>query len=352
VNAANTERYASPRQCTPTNLTGMSAASSLMPDPQTTTWTDPLHTMMPTSGPDQSAHVVEVITRKDAPPEVVQFFMGGGEALDLDPQSVITRNWIISQIVGAEAYLIDSRAWAKELMGTQFRLQRVKHKTKIGYYIVFKGHAGLRQLMNASRYALSNTKIVKMTGGAGSGKQAWGAAKGAAKDAAKVFAKEEGRLVFKAGGVAVLFTIGMDTAEWYKDFSEMGPDGKPKKDFTDLLVKIGIDLVKAGLSAAIASVVMAGLLTAAFVLLGITVGSVAAIVVGTIVIAVGVGFMLDLVDKSIGKALGEDDTTSWLAKTLKGLSSKLSQTLAKEEHYQDYDAMFEPSGHTFGLGGA
>ncbi len=338
-------------QCTPANPSGAAPQQLLMPDLQSAAWADPLQTMMPTTREDQAVHIVEVISNKEAPPEAVRFFMQGGESVELDPNSVITRNWIISQLAGAQAYLIDNRAWAKELVGTTFRLQRVKHKTKVGYYIIFKGRPGLRRLMNASRYALENTKIVKMTAGAGSTRQAWGAAKGAAGDAFKIFAKEEGKLVFKAGGVAVLFTIGMDTAEWYQDYSQTGADGKPKKDFFDLLAKVGVDLVKAGLSAAIASVAVAAILSAAvFSLPALAVG---AVVVGTIVVAIFVGYGLDYLDKKIApKALGEEDSAAWFSKKLRSLANHLRESFSKEEHYQDYGAMFEPSGHTFGLGGA
>lgn len=61
---------------------------------------------------------------------------------------------------------------------------------------------------------------------------------------------------------------------------------------------------------------------------------------------------MDIADKSIGKAIGAEDTSTWLSAKLKTLSEKLKDHLPTEDLYKDYGAMFEPSGHTFGLGGA
>jgi hypothetical protein len=314
-----------------------------------TVWIDPLQQMIPSQGEDQTMHVVEIISKENAPPEVLQFFMDGGEAFELDANKVLTQNWILSQVFGAQAYMIDNRAWAKELMGTKFRLQRIKHKAGIKNYIVFKGHAGLRKLMNASKYALTNTKIVKITAGAGSVAQTATTARNAMNDSVKVFAKEGGKTVFKAGGIAVLFTIGMDTAEWYKDYSETGADGKPKKDFTDLFTKIGLDIVKAGLSAAIASAIVATLLTGAALLAGITVGSITLVVVGTILVAVGVGYLLDLADKKLGQLYGEEDTTALLSKLFKKAAYYLEEKLPKEEIYKGYGGSFDALGNSLGV---
>lgn len=147
----------------------------------------------------------------------------------------------------------------------------------------------------------------------------------------------------------------MSTAEWYKDYSQAGPDGKPKKDFVDLLAKVGIDLTKAGLSAAIATAAVALVLTGIFAVASVAalpaIG-IGAVVVGTLLIAIAVGYGLDVVDKKIGSALGENDTASWLSKKMRALTSTLQKSFSTEEHYRDYESMFAPSGHTFGWGGA
>jgi hypothetical protein len=43
----------------------------------------------------------------------------------------------------------------------------------------------------------------------------------------------------KAGLIALIFTVALDTAEWLHDYEHIGPDGKHKKDFADPLAKIG-----------------------------------------------------------------------------------------------------------------
>jgi hypothetical protein len=338
-------------QCTPDNPLGLSGPltniSALLAQPN---WSDPLQATLPSRGEDQTMHIVEVLDRNNAPPQVLKFFMEGGDESAIDGDSIVSRNWILSQMFGAQAHLIDSRAWAKELMGTEFRLQRVVHKSGPKVYIVFKGRPGLRKLMSASRYAITNTKVVKITAGAGSPGQAWGAAKSAATDSVKVFAEEGGKTVFKAGGIAVLFTIAMDTAEWYQDYSQIGPDGKPKKDFTDLFVKIGVDLLKVGLSAAIASIVVAAALTMAIGLVISSALAVTAIVIGTLAVAVIVGYLLDLADKNTGRALGEEDIASWLSKKLKFLGAELHSKFSKESLYNNYENLFKPSQEIFSLG--
>lgn len=312
------------------------------------------HSVAAPTNADQVMRVIEIkkpnyVEQKNAPqtpPEILQFFMNGGEATDLDPNKIITQNWIIGQLAGSQAYLIDNRAWAKELMGTKFRLERVMHKSGPAIYMIFNQRAGLRTLMNAARYSMTNTKIIKITAGAGDTRQTWGAARSAMNDSVKVFAKEEGRVVIKGGGIAVLFTMAMDTAEWYKDYSQIGPDGKPKKDFTDLFSKIGVDLLKAGLSAAIASVAVAGIL-AGFILAGAAVAlPVTLLVVGTLFVAVGVGYLLDLADKTIAASLGEEDMADYLSKKAHATGQYLGEKFSKEALYKDYHEMFVPSGQT------
>ncbi|WP_124951955.1 hypothetical protein [Sulfuriferula thiophila] len=319
--------------------------------------TSPQPVAAPTDA-EQVMRVIEIkkpnyVEQKNAPPtppEILKFFMDGGEATDLDPNKIITQNWIIGQLAGSQAYLIDNRAWAKELMGTKFRLERVMHKSGPAIYMIFNQRAGLRTLMNAARYSLANTKIIKITAGAANAKQTWGAARGAMNDSIKIFAKEEGKIVIKGGGIAVLFTMAMDTAEWYKDYSQIDANGKHKKDFTDLFSKIGVDVVKAGLSAAIASAVVAGLLSAAIFVAGFfgatVVAPVALLVVGTLAVAIFVGYRLDLADKKIAASLGEEDLTAYLSKKSQAITQYLGEKFSKEALYKDYHEMFVPSGQT------
>lgn len=192
--------------------------------------------------------------------------------------------------------------------------------------------------MSASRYSLQHSKIIKITGGAGGLRQGWDAAKGAAKDSLKIVAKEEGKIVVKGGGVALIFTVGMDVAEWYRDYSEIGRDGKPKKDIYDLISKAGTDLVKAGLIAALTTAIVAigiGFLATSAVA---ATAPVFAVVVGTIVVTGVLTYFVEKGDRTLGRALGTDDSTTWVAQKFREIAEKLSE-VSKDVRYEYYPAI-------------
>jgi hypothetical protein len=285
----------------------------------------------------QSLHVHQV-SRDEAPSSVINFFENGGESLHLDTSNVITRNWITAQLAGAPGYILDNHTWITELSGCNFKLQKVIHKSGPKVYIIFSGNNKLRKVILASRYSLQHTKILKITSGAGGIKQAWDATKGAVKDSLKAIAKEEGKFVLKGGGIAVYFAIAMDIAEWHKDYAEIGPEGKPKKDLCDLFAKVGTDLAKAGLIAALTTASVAFLVGATSVV-GLTVASpVLLIVAGTIAVSVSWTYLVELADKAIGHALGKDDTSSWLAKKFREIATYLAKT-SKDVRYEHYAAI-------------
>jgi hypothetical protein len=284
---------------------------------------------------EQSVHVHEV-TKDGAPPLILSFFEDGGESLHLDSENIITQNWILAQLAGAGGYTADNHAWIKELVGCKFHLQRISHKSGVSkMYMVFNGNNKLRQFISATKYGLQHTKVMRITGGAGGTKQVWDAAKGATKDSLKVFAKEEGKMVMKGGGIAVFFAVGMDVAEWYRDYSEIGPDGKHQKDFYDLFAKVGTDLAKAGLVAALTTVSVAAGFTA-LAAIGVTVAApVVLVVVGTIVVSVVWTYFVEKNDRIVGRALGENDTTTWLVKKFREVAQFLSDA-NKDVRYKDY----------------
>ena len=284
---------------------------------------------------DEISMHVHVASRDRAPPAILKFFQDGGESLQLDSENILTRNWITSQLAGTAGYVFDNHKWITELKGCKFYLQRVNHSGGPKVYMVFSGNQRLRELITASRYGLTHTKVMRITGGAGGARQAWSAAKGAVKDTLKVFAKEEGKMVVKGGAMAVVFTVAMDIAEWYKDYSEIGPDGVPKKGFDDLFSKLSTDLVKAGIVAALTTATIA----IGFTLLaasGVTIAApVVLIVLGTIAVSIAWSFLLDKVDRAIGRALHEEDTTKWLAKKFSSIAEFLSKA-TKDFRYENY----------------
>jgi hypothetical protein len=109
-----------------------------------------------------------------------------------------------------------------------------------------------------------------------------------------------------------------------------------------LFSKIGIDLLKAGLSAAIASAVV-GIMISGLVAFGVIAGAtVLGVVVGVLVVAVVVGFALDYADKKIAASLGEEDMTAYLSKKSQAITQYLGEKFSKESLYKDYYQLFEP----------
>jgi hypothetical protein len=277
--------------------------------------------------PMQEAHIYQV-SKESIPQEVLDALAsGGGDETALDTNKITTRNWLIGQLAGATAFLSDNKEWIGELWSETFRLTRVVHKN-VGerMYVVFSGNPRLRTLITAARYGVKNEKVFTIAGGAGTVESgaaaAWEGTKGAIK---------------KAGLIALIFTVALDTAEWLHDYEQIGADGKRKKDFADLLAKIGMDLLKAGLGAAIASALIG---TVVALVAGTVAVPVAAIVVGTIIVAAAVGYGLDWVDK---KTHATERLTSWIrsiGQSLKSGAEYLEKSMPKD--YDSYPLIYMP----------
>jgi hypothetical protein len=277
--------------------------------------------------PTQDAHVVEV-SKNGIPTEVLDALAAGGdEDTAIDTNKIATRNWLLGQLAGGAAYLNDNKGWISELWGQKFRLMRIVH-TRVGerMYVVFTGNQRTREIMSAAKYGVEHSKVLTIGGGAGTFKSAtkavWENSKGAFKE---------------AGLIALVFTIVLDTAEWLHDYEQIGPDGKRKKDFADLLAKIGMDLGKAGLSAAIATVVVGAIVAG---LAGTVALPVAAIVIGTMLVAVAVGYGLDYIDKHTHAT---EHVASWfrsIGESLESAAEYLAKSMPKD--YDGYSMMYMP----------
>jgi hypothetical protein len=273
----------------------------------------------------QQAHVVEV-DKQSIPHELLDQVAAGGSAeTAIDTNKIATRNWLLGQFAGMAAFVSDNKEWIRELWSEKFRLTKIVHK-RVGerWYVVFTGNPRSRELITAARYGVKHEKVLTIAGGAGSVESgiaaAWEGTKGTLK---------------KAGLIALIFTITLDTAEWLHDYQQVGADGKPKRDFADLLGKIGIDFAKAGLSAAIASSLV-GLAVA--LLAGVIALPVAAIVVGTLVVAVIVGYGLDLLDQKMHITDHAISGIRSLGGVLKRSADYLEEVAKKD--YLRYSTMF------------
>jgi hypothetical protein len=277
--------------------------------------------------PSQEAHIVEVSKRSIPQKLIDEVAAGGSEETAIDSNKIATRNWLASQLGGALGFYSDNKQWVRELWSEKFRLIKIIHK-RAGerWYVVFTGNPRLRKFITATRYGVKNEKVLTIAGGAGTlesgAAAAWESSKGA----------------FKKGGLwALIFTITLDTTEWLHDYQQVGSDGKPRKDFVDLLGKIGMDLVKVGLSAAIASVVVGVAAATAALVVAVPM---AVVIVGTLAVAIFVGYKLDELDKKID-ATGH--ATSWLrslGQSVKDAAQYLEKSMPKD--YEGYPAMIVP----------
>jgi hypothetical protein len=104
------------------------------------------------------------------------------------------------------------------------------------------------------------------------------------------------------------------------------------------------------LSAAIASALVAtGLGIAMLIGAAFTVtiaAPIALLVVGTLAVAIFVGYMLDLADKKIAASLGEEDMADYLSKKGHAITQYLGEKFSKEALYKDYHQLFVPEEQT------
>jgi hypothetical protein len=177
-------------------------------------------------------------------------------------------------------------------------------------------------VITGTRYGAKSSKILAITAGTGTFESATAAAWEATKGAFK-----------RATGIALVFTIALDTAEWYHDYSKVDKNGKHSKDLFDLFAKIGVDLVAAGITAAV-STALVGAVTTALLTAGVIASApVWAVAAAAIGVAVAVGYLINLADN-------EFHITHWVAEKLRGAAKALEDSYPKD--YNGYSMMFMP----------
>ena len=268
-------------------------------------------------------HVFEV-SLANAPAELIAFAENGGEDTALDTNKIVTRNWLIGQLTGGSSFVKDNLNELRDLWNRSFRLMRIVHpKAGAKTYVVFRGHAGLRKVITGTRYSAKSSKILAITAGTGTFESvtaaAWDASKGAFR---------------RATGVVLVFTIALDAAEWYRDYSKVDQNGKRSRDLFDLFAKIGVDLGATGIAAAVSTAVVGALTTgllAAGLIASAPVWAVAALVFGT---AVAVGYLINMTDN-------EFHITKRVADGLREAAKVLAKHHSKD--YSSYPLIFMPS---------
>jgi hypothetical protein len=213
---------------------------------------------------------------------------GGGKsgAADIDPFGVATRNWIAGQLAGGGAFLVDNWKWLLSSLnrqaGGEFKLVQAKiHYVQGKARIYFSGYSKTNPFFGAGGHGLKSTKIMQIFSGIGGGE--------AIRSSAKAVA---GTLKGNAL-VSFLFGSALSITEWKADL---------QKDGYDLAAALCMGLVKTLLSAAIAALVVAFIVTVLVVAFEV---SVAVLAVGalTLVVSTGAAYATDAVDKTLGKRL-------------------------------------------------
>ncbi|MFC4702674.1 MULTISPECIES: hypothetical protein [Paraburkholderia] len=127
--------------------------------------------------------------------------------------------------------------------------------------------------------------------------------------------------------------MALDAAEWYRDYSKIGPDGKRSKDLFDLFAKVGVDLVAAGVTAAVSTALVGAVTTALLTAGMIASAPVWAVAAAAFGVAVAVGYLINLADN-------EFHITQWVAGKLRNAAQALEESYPKD--YNGYSMMFMP----------
>lgn len=271
----------------------------------------------------QTMHVMEVKNQgMQTPKEILDFFASGGEETAIDTNSVVTRNWLLGQLVGAGVYGLENQKWIRELNGQRFYLKkRIRKSGEAVYDVIFTGNHKIRELLKGTRYLADNPVVLTITNGAGTANGIRHAAWNATKSTFK-----------KLGAVGIVFSIFTDVAEWIGDYDQIDPaTGKPKSSVLDLMSRVGVNLVKVGIVAALTTVAMAGL---AFLFTALFAAAlpVTAVVAGTIVVTILVSYGMDFADKNWG-------VSESIKKSIQKQAAYLREKYPKD--YYSYDAFIQ-----------
>lgn len=293
--------------------------------PLPTARTTPVFVPRPASAPIQELNcpVVCVIDGKvqGMPDKLVKYFMKGGDqsgVADVDINHIATRNWIWGQLAGTGAYVKDNWQWLRASLdekthkGFQLVKAQVHYvKGKVRFY--FSGYSNSNTVYGRGGFGPGNERIMTIFSGAGKTESTFGSiAKGVAG-------------TFK-GNALISFIFGSATAiaEWKAD---------SKKDGYDLAAALIIATIKTILVAVAVSVIVALLVWFGMVIGGV---GVAVIAVGVLTIGIGFGmsYVVDIVDKSAGRAITHDPSnTDGVAAVLAPALREASKLIEKNWEY-------------------
>lgn len=255
------------------------------------------------------------------PPHIAEHFKKGGDGSgfsDIDPNHVLTRNWIWGQATGSIAYAKDNWEWLKATIdgktSTGFRVVRAQiHyvRGKVRFY--FSGYSNSNAVYGRGGFGPGHERIMAIFSGMG-------------KTDSAFMATLKGVGASFKGAALVNFIFGSATAiaEWKDDV---------KKDGYDLAAALIMATLKAILAAALVVLVVAVIVWLVMMVAGLAVPvlAVGAITVGVSILA---NYGIEAVDKFIGrKATGEEKNTDGIAAAIAPWMRKAGTEISDSWNY-------------------
>lgn len=260
-------------------------------------WTPVQRNKPMTPVPEQHPTVAVVEgTAAGMPKKLQDFFASGGAKsglADVDPNEIVTRNWLLGQLAGTAAYAGDNWNWLRHSINRQADGSFKLVSAKVAYVrgkvrIYFSGYNARNPVFGAGGHGPGNAKIMQIYAGIGKTGTA------IRSTAVAVGGTFKGNAMF-----SFIFGVGTSWAEWQAD---------SQKDGYDFAAAVITSLVKALVAAALAAALIALIL---FALMVIAEVAVAAILVAGMTLGAGwvFGYGVEAADKQIGKAWkGQDNS--------------------------------------------
>ncbi|MES3023913.1 MAG: hypothetical protein V4857_20295 [Pseudomonadota bacterium] len=258
---------------------------------------------------------------KDIPKNIAEHFKkGGGESgfADLDPNAIATSNWIWGQVAGTAAYAKDNWSWLRASIDDKtssgiklVRARVVKVGGKVRFY--FSGYSKFNTIFGGGGFGPGHDRIMNIFAGVGKTSSSFTAA---AKGIAGTF----------KGNALVSFVFGSATsiAEWKGDVA---------KDGHDLAAALFTGLLKTIIAAALVAAIVAILVLLVMVVFA---ASLPVIAIGalTVAVGIGVGYLVEAVDKKLGKmATGDEKNTDGMATVIAPYFRKAGNSIMENWTY-------------------
>jgi hypothetical protein len=244
------------------------------------------------------------------PPDILELLKKGGDNSgfsDIDPNHIATRNWILGQIVGVEAYIEDNWRWLRASLDGKtnegFKLVKAQiHyvRGKVRFY--FSGYSNTNPVFGRGGFGPSHERIMTIFAGAGKTTSTFGAT---LKGIAGTFEN--------AALVSFVFGTATAIAEWTDDV---------RKDGYDLAAALVTSTLKTILTAAVTTLVTAFIVWLVMIVFG---AAVPVIAVGAITIGVSflASYLTETADKLAGRAITHDESST------DGVTSIVAQQMRK-----------------------